>query len=486
MLFRSIAPFILIPVISASLYAAPAEAADGPIKEATAAFQQGRFDKALEIVKPLAEKGDGEALYLMGFAHETGKGVAASAEKALEFYKKSAAAENKDAVYRMAFILLASEKKEDRDQARVILEEAAKKDPAVSARILGEAYLRGRLTPEADTEKAISWWQKAADAGDVTSLVLMARFYEGQFGFPEKQSLKDALENYTKAAEKGDAGAMVSLASRFLRADEKNRDEAKGREWAKKAIEAKEYSGYLVLGDYEENIKKDPKAALAEYERGKDAGQIDCVLRAAEFYIQGTGTEKDAARGLALLEKAAESGNPNASFRLALQAMSQEKADLLAGYKYLLAAASGNLPEAQNELGLLYLSGKIAGADPIAGVAWLGRAAQSGYPQSQNNLAALYERGSAGLPQNIQEAGQLYTLAAAQGHGPATLAISRFFYEGIGVKADPVKALAFAMLATERGEKESQKLADEISAKLDDSQKAEAKKQLETIKTGKK
>lgn len=111
MLFRSIAPFILIPSISVSLNAEPTATAGDVIKEATSAFQQGRFDKGLEIVKPLVEKGDGEALYLMGFAHETGKGVTASAEKALDFYKKSAEKNNKDALYRMAFILLASEKK---------------------------------------------------------------------------------------------------------------------------------------------------------------------------------------------------------------------------------------------------------------------------------------------------------------------------------------------------------------------------------------
>jgi TPR repeat protein len=283
----------------------------------------------------------------------------------------------------------------------------------------------------------------------------------------------------------GDAGAMAALGSRLLSGDEKLRDEKKGREWLKKAIAAKEYSAYLALGDYEENVKKDLKAALAEYERGKDAGQIDCILRTADFYLEGKGVEKDSTRGLALLEKAAEAGSPVASFRLAVQALSTDKPDLLGGYKYLLAAASGNLPEAQNELGLLYLSGKLAIADSPAGVAWLTRAAQGGYAQAQNNLATLYERGAAGLPQNLENAGQLYSLAANQGSGPATLALARLISEGVGTKADPVKGWALATLAQERGEESAKKLVDEIAAKLDDAQKAEAKKQLEDIKSGK-
>jgi uncharacterized protein len=490
--FRSLAQSLLCSALIISVQAAVSvpsdssvvnpEVADGPAKEAMEAFQSGRHAKAVELAQPLAEQGNAEALYLLGFASESGKGLDASKEKALEFYRKASALKQKDATYRLAFILLASDQEADRTQAKKALEDAAKEDPTVAARILGEAYLRGRLTPTPDSDKAIFWWKSAADAGDVPSMLLMARFYEGQFGFPELKDAKESFAAYAKAAGLGDAGAMAALGSRFLSGDEKTRDEKKGREWLKKAIEAKEYTAYLALGDYEENVKKDFKAALSEYERGKDAGQDDCVLRTADFYIQGKGVEKDPARGMALLEKAAETGNPNANFRLAVQSLSKEKPDLLVGYKQLLAAANGNLAEAQNELGLLYLSGKLAAADGAAGIAWLTRATQGGYPQAQNNLATLYERGAAGVAQNMETAGQLYALAANQGHAAATLALARLLNEGTGTKADPVKAWAFAALAEERGAEDAKKLLDSI--KLDDLQKAEAKKQLEVMKSG--
>ncbi len=493
MRLRSLTHLLLFSALTTSVHAAvslPSDSSaavpavkDGPAKEAMEAFQAGRHAKAVELAKPLADQGNGEALYLLGFASESGKGLDASKEKALEYYRKASALKQKDATYRLAFILLASEKEADRNQAREALEAAAKEDPTVAARILGEAYLRGRLTPTPDPDKAIFWWKSASDAGDILSILLTARFYEGQFGFPELKNLKESLAAYGKAAGLGDSGAMAALGSRLLSGDEKLRDEKKGREWLKKAVDAKEYTAYLALGDFEENVKKDLKAALTEYERGKDAGQIDCILRTADFYIQGKGVEKDASRGLALLEKAAEAGNPTANFRLAVQSLSTEKPDLLAGYKYLLTAANGSLAEAQNELGLLYLSGKLAAADGAAGVAWLTRAAQGGYPQAQNNLATLYERGAAGVVQNIENAGQLYALAANQGHGPATLALARLLNEGIGTKADPVKAWAFASLAEERGADNAKKLLDSIE--LDDKQKAEAKKQLEEMKSGK-
>ena len=308
MRFRLISRLLLLSALTLSLQAAvslpsdtsaamPAEV-EGPAKAAMEAFQAGRHAKAVELAKPLAEQGNADALYLLGFAHESGQGVEASKDKALEFYRKAADGKHKDAVYRLSFILLASDKEEERDQARQALETAAKDDPEVAARILGEAYLRGLLTPAPDPDKAVFWWKSAADAGDVLSVLLLARFYEGQFGFPELKNVKESLANYAKAAGLGNAGAMAALGSRLLSGDEKNRDEAKGREWLKKAIAAKEYTAYLALGDYEENVKKDLKAALAEYERGKDAGQVDCMLRTADFYIEGKGTEKDPARGM--------------------------------------------------------------------------------------------------------------------------------------------------------------------------------------------
>lgn len=467
--------------------ALPAEVA-GPAKAAMEAFQAGRHAKAVELAKPLAEQGNAEALYLLGFAHESGQGAEASKDKALEYYRKAAEGKHKDAVYRLSFILLASDKEEERDQARQALETAAKDDPAVAARILGEAYLRGLLSPAADPDKALFWWKRAADAGDVLSVLLIARFYEGQFGFPELKDPKEALANFAKAAGLGNAGAMAALGSRLLSGDEKIRDEKKGREWLKKAIAAKEYSAYLALGDYEENVKKDLKTALAEYERGKDAGQMDCMLRTADFYLEGKGVEKDTERGLALLRRAAEAGNPVANFRVAAQYLAgekPEKANLLTGYGHLLASANGNLVEAQNELGLLYLSGKLGSADSPAGVAWLTRAAQGGNAQAQNNLATLYERGIGGVPKNLENAGQLYALAANQGHGPATFALARLLNEGVGTKADPVKAWALATLAEQRGEKDAGKLASEIHGKLSEVQRGEAVKELENIKSGK-
>jgi TPR repeat protein len=456
--------------------------AEGPAKAALEAFRAGDHEKAVALATPLAASGNPEALYLLGFAAESGKGAEVSRDKAIEYYTKASAAGQKDAIYRLAFILLASEKEEERAKAQELLQGAMKDDPAVAGRILGEGWMRGRFSKEPDFDKTVEAWSIAAAKNDAPSVMLLARLYEGQFGFADKKDAKKALGYYKKAAELGEPAAMTSLASRLLNGEESLRNEAEGREWLKKAIEAKDYSAYLVLGDFEENGKKDLKAALAAYEKGKDAEQVDCMIRAAGFYIEGKGAEKDVERGNRLLETAAKAGSADAHLRLAINAFAGEKPDVSKGYGHLVNAAGGGIVEAQNELGLLYLSGKMGGADASAAAAWFTRAAQAGYAASQNNLATLFERG-AGVQQNFQNAGQLYALAAQQGHPQATLALARLHIHGAGTKRDLPKAWALATAAGERGEKEAATVIKELEEIMTADQVVAGKKQLEEMKS---
>ncbi len=456
-----------------------------PAGKALDTFAAGEHEKAVGLAKPLADKGDPLALYIMGFAHETGQGVEASPVKAIEYYRKGADANHSDSIYRLASILMSSGQKDRVEEGRKLMEKQAAIDPAVSGRILGEAFLTGRLTGEPAPETAVSWWKKAADAGDVPSMFLLARFYDGQFGQPSFRDTKLAYDYFLKAAEKGDPVSMVAVGSRLLNSADIKRDEVKGTEWLKKAIENKEFTGHLALGDYLENEKKDLKGALSSYTLGAEAGQSDCMVRAAVFHLEGKGTDKDKARGIELLEKAAKAENAQAHLMLAALLLGEESPDLGKGYAHLLAASNGGLAQAQNELGLFYLSGKLGVADIPAAASWFTRSAQGGFAAAQNNLAALFERG-AGVEQSFDKAGQLYSLAAQQGNASATLALARFHAAGAATKVNRELAWALATLAVERGEKENgAALIKEIEKEFTKEQLDAAKKELEKIKAEK-
>ena len=455
---------------------------EGPAKAALDAFREGRHTVGVDLAKPLAEKGDADALFLLGFAAETGQGMPASRDAALDNYKKAAAAGNKDATYRRALILLNSKEEKDRQEGRESLESAAGTDPANAGRILGEAWLRGLLSEKPDYDKALEWWSKASNAGDTPSILLLARLHEGAFGFKEKADVKKALEFYQKAAALGDASAFIPLGSRLLNGDESIRNEKEGREWLAKAIEKEQWAAYLALGDFEENVKKDEKEALANYEKGADKEQADCMLRVAAFHFEGKGgLEKSEEKGREQLVKAAEKGNALAALEMASRLSKAEKPDMLSVYKYLLSAANTGLPVAQNEIGLLYVSGNMGLSDPTAAVTWFTAAAKAGHAAAQNNLGTLYERGM-GVPVDYNNAGQLYSLAANQGHAAATTGLARLHAAGHGTDLNLAKAWALASLAIERGDDEAKTLLGDLTSKMSGDQLIQGKKELETLK----
>lgn len=455
---------------------------EGPAKPALDAFREGRHSIGVDLAKPLAEKGNADALFLLGFAAETGQGLPASRDAALENYKKAAAAGHKDATYRRALILLNSKEDKDRQEGREALESAAKTDAANAGRILGEAWLRGLLSEKPDFDKAAEWWNKASEAGDTPSILLLARLHEGAFGFKEKADAKRSLELYRKAAGLGDENAFIPLGSRLLNGDEAFRNEKEGREWLAKAIEKEQFAAYLALGDFEENVKKSDKEALEHYKKGAEKKQADCLLRAALFQLEGRGgLEKSEEKGREGLAQAAEAGSAVAALEMASRLSKDEKPDLLGAYKYLLSAANTGMPMAQNEIGLLYVSGNLGLSDPTAAVAWFTAAAKAGHAAAQNNLGTLYERGM-GVPVDYNNAGQLYSLAANQGHAAATTGLARLHAAGLGTGQDYPKAWALASLAIERGDDEAKTLLGDLTSKMKEDQLVQAKKELETLK----
>lgn len=468
------------------------EANEGPMKEALTAFNEGRHVKAIDIARPLAEKGNSDALFLMGFAHETGRGVEASREKALEFYQKASSAGQKDAIYRLAQILLSSKEKSEREQGKKTLVDAAKKDPANAGRILGEAYIKGIIDEKPNFDEAVNWWNQASEAGDIPSILGLARLYEASKEFPDKADPKKALALYQKAITLGDKTALVAVGSRMLNGDPSVRDEAQGRELLKKAIEEKQYDAYLALGDFEESVKKDFKSALAQYELGGASKQVDCALRAADFYFEGKeGTEKSEVKGTEWLRKAAETGNPVGNYRYAAKLLQapdpderkpEEKVDASRrAYDHLLNAALGGIPQAQNEMGLFYLSGSMGVADPSAAAGWFQRAAQSGNVIAMNNLATLYEKGY-GVAQNYSQAGQLYEASARRGNAQGASAVARLMASGAGTKKNIPQAWAWANIAIQNGDTEAKSILGEISTIASTQDIEEGKNALEKLK----
>jgi uncharacterized protein len=449
---------------------------------AVEAFNKGDYFSAVLKAQPLAEKGNPFALLVMGLAYESGRGIDQSQELALKNYRKARDAGNKEASYRLARLLGVMGGDGQQKEAQEILEALSKEDRGEAARMLGEGCLQGWFGGKADFDRARTWWEKSAEKGDEAAAIALARLLDGEFGFPEKRNPADALNYYLRAAELGNGRAMAIAGSRLLNGEEEIRDEKKARKWLAMAIENKELDAYLVLGNFAEKVTKSDPVAFAEYLKGAEAGQSQCMLLVASFMMEGRGgQEKNPEEALAWFKKAGEAGQILGHVQAASILLGGDGLKIVEGYSHLVVAAESGLVDMQNEVGLLYLTGRLGVQDFTAAASWFRRSANGKYPAGAFNLATLFERGL-GVPQNFDQAGRLYTQAANSGHVKATTALGRFHAEGKGTKQELPRAWALFSLAMERGDEAAKRFKEAIDLRLNDDEIKKAREILAEYK----
>ena len=460
--------------------AVPPQAGDGSqAREAIAAYREGRPYTAQELARPLAKEGNADALFLMGFLLESAlEPVRLSRGQAMgRYYRQAAAAGHPEAAVRGQIVLLATGTNNERKAITDSLESAAALGDTRSMRILGEAWLRGLVDGKPDATKALQLWTAAGEAGNGPSFLLLARLHEGEFGTQGKKDPDAAIECYRRAAKHGEADAWIPL-GRLLLATGKD----EGREWLDKALDQGLADARLVLGDHEQHVRKDRKAAFDQYSRGAEAGNKRCMYRLAKLLLEDGDDPQRNATGLEKLRKAADAGDPDAAADLGHRLLAADHPDHTSARLYLLAAAMEKVRRAQYELGLLYLEGKGCAADPVAAVAWLTEAMKGGDADVQFKLATLHEEGI-GTPVNYANAGVLYTLACNKGHGPAATRIARMAAEGLGTEPCIPKAWAYATLAVERGDPHARALLADLESSLAPGDKPAAEEALADLRS---
>lgn len=103
-------------------------------------------------------------------------------------------------------------------------------------------------------------------------------------------------------------------------------------------------------------------------------------------------------------------------------------------------------PEAQSDLGVLYLQGRGVGRDDAEAARWFQRAADQGYAPAQQTLGALYAFGR-GVPVDLVAAARWYREAANQNLAGAQGALGMAYAVGSGVEQDLVTAYMWLSLA---------------------------------------
>ncbi len=297
-----------------------------------------------------------------------------------------------------------------------------------------------------------------ADAGDAAAMRQLYMRYALR-GHQEQAQAWSAryMEQLEAQAAGGDARTMLTLGINYLTGKELVKpDTAKAVTWLLRAAEAGEPSAAYILADVyaqqgdAEMSRQAYERAYAAYKKLAETQPENSNVIYWLGYMQqnGQGTKADAPSGIALLEKAADMGNPWAFsqlFKTYMQGIGINKDEARAiGYARRLAD-SGQDGLMAYATALAYLNGQGVEKDVALGEKYLDMAA------SANISDAIFLKGKrlaqAGKP---AEALAFYTQAASMGQEDALIDAALMLLYGQGVEKDEARGLSYLQTANHR------------------------------------
>ena len=205
---------------------------------------------------------------------------------------------------------------DDRDLAfRSCTSEAERGNP-VSQRLLAGLYDRSQV-PGHDAE-AVNWYRKAADAGDLPSLLRLGQLMSLGKGTPKNEL--DATARIKQAAEADYQPAWTVLADRYEQGLGIRRSDKDAAYWLRKAAEKGDASAQAMVGDLflrGKGVDKDETEAVRWLKLAAEKGHREAQYGLGMAYLRGRGVTKSDSAGYAWLEKAAERGHVEAQREVA-------------------------------------------------------------------------------------------------------------------------------------------------------------------------
>ncbi|MBI3884611.1 MAG: sel1 repeat family protein [Opitutae bacterium] len=284
------------PQLSAKLAAqAPAETkrllARATAGEAPAQFELAQLyaagaggllrDRAAQVqwLQKAAAQGLAPAQNALGLAYEQGEGIAASPEQAFVWLKKSADQRFPAALLNLSRYYLDGREapRKNRDEAARLMRHAAELGSVEAMVELGNLHRHGGHPPKSD---AITWFVRAAQAGDVDAMLLAGYAFE-----EDADDLPSALKWYRAAAEKDNSEA-------------RDRAAAVEQQLAERAFAAR----------LPANVAAEKRALFAQALRG----DADAQRQVGEAYRSGSGVPEDIVLAQQWFAKAGAQGQAEA------------------------------------------------------------------------------------------------------------------------------------------------------------------------------
>lgn len=186
------------------------------------------------------------------------------------------------------------------------------------------------------------------------------------------------------------------IAFTYLYAENRSEEDCQqALQWLEKGVEANEVDAKVILGRLlvsGELGMQDVPRGVSLLEQAAQAGVLMATLTLAQIYKGGVEGHLDASADLTAqyTRQAADLGDPNSAYHLALELERAPVPDFAQAFKYFDKAAQGGLSQAMHNVGVYYLHGKGLEKNAALAMAYFTEAAKLGSPLSMLSLSLLY------------------------------------------------------------------------------------------------
>lgn len=280
--------------------------------------------------------------------------------------------------------------------------------------------------------------------------------------------------NETWAKEKNDPHAQFLLGLRYLHGAGYRPDLKDASRWIKKAALANDAAALGLLGVlYEDNgplMGKNNEAeawqaAAESYRAASVLGDTDAMASYAMMLKTGKGVARDPEKAEAQLLACLKIEPDQARAHCTLGALYSDKLAAALTEKDTEAAAKWRtamnqhydesirlkFPIAAQNLGTLYLEGKLVEQDYRRAYGYFDQAAEWGQKRVHYQIGQMHELGQ-GIPVTLAEAAYHYRLAALAGNSEALLRLVDFYESGKGVPRDLDRAIYWISILARKEE----------------------------------
>ena len=318
------------------------------------------------------------------------------------------------------------------DEITELRRRAESGDTAAECYICGWCYANGRGVIQND-EKAIEWYQKAAEQGHAIAQYDLSWMHQHGRGVSPNSS--EAFKWCRKAAEQGYADAQNTLGWRY------------------------QYVKGVGAQNYEEAIKWYEKAA----EQGHANAQANLRVLSARGGAPALRSEQintDDVQVVRLDYRSTPTEEINFDGRHTIsRGFGQHNVRTFLHYQR--AAQQGDTT-AMNNIGVMYANGRGVDQDYDEAIIWFSDAARQGNATARTNLCIVYNHlgwmyaKGIDVEQDYGQAFDWFTKAAEQGHAEAQYNLGVMYANGDHVVQDDVQAVKWFSKAAEQGDIEAQ------------------------------